>query len=70
MPSENFQNSNRNAGPVHIVTQEFNERARRCYGRIFPHQQRHRRVGWQDGRLWDEMYFDITEEEFDDLERV
>ena len=49
---------------VHIVTQEFNERARRCYGRIFPHQQRHRRVGWHDGRLWDQMYFDITEEEF------
>jgi len=49
---------------VHIRTAEFNERARRCYGRIFPHQQRHRQWAWQDGRFWDEVYFDITEEEF------
>jgi RimJ/RimL family protein N-acetyltransferase len=53
---------------VHIVTAEFNERARRCYGRIFPNQQRHRQWVWQDGRFWDEVYFDITEEEFRALE--
>ena len=49
---------------VHIRTAEFNERARRCYGRIFPHQQRRRQWVWEDGRFWDEVYFDITAEEF------
>ena len=53
---------------VHIVTAEFNERARRCYGRIFPHEQRHRRWAWHEDRFWDEVYFDIVEEEFDALE--
>ena len=53
---------------VHIVTADFNERARRCYGRIFPHEQRHRDGGWQDGRFWDEIYYDILAEEFDGLE--
>ena len=49
---------------VHIFTSEFNERARRCYAAIFPHEQRHRECVWEDGRFWDEIYFDITEEEF------
>ena len=55
---------------VHILTAEFNERARRCYGKIFPHQQVHREQVWEEGRFWDEIYFDITEEEFDALERA
>ncbi len=55
---------------VHIVTAEFNERARRCYEKIFPHEQRHRQWVWEEGRFWDEVYFDITEEEFDALERA
>jgi len=50
---------------VHVETAEFNERARRCYGSIFPHEQRHRQWVWEDGRFWDEIYFDVTEEEFD-----
>ena len=54
---------------VHIRTAEFNERARRCYEAIFPHQQRHRQWVWEDGRFWDEIYFDITEEEFDGSEK-
>ena len=49
---------------VHIRTAEFNERARRCYGRLFPFEQRHRQWVWEEGRFWDEIYFDITEEEF------
>ena len=53
---------------VHIRTAEFNERARRCYGRIFPHEARHRQWVWEEGRFWDEI-FDITEEEFDARER-
>lgn len=55
---------------VHILTAEFNERARRCYEAIFPHQQRHRQWVWEEGRFWDEIYFDITEEEFDALDRA
>jgi len=53
---------------VYIVTAAYNERARRCYGRIFPHGQVHRDGVWDDGRFWDEIYFDITEEEFAALE--
>ncbi len=53
---------------AHIVTAEFNERARRCYGRLFPFEQRRRQRVWEDGRFWDEIYFDITEEEFDALD--
>ena len=53
---------------VHIRTVEFNERARRCYAAIFPHQQRHRQWVWEESRFWDEIYFDITEEEFEKLE--
>ena len=55
---------------VHITTSEFNERARRCYGRIFPYEGRYRQWVWEDGRFWDLVYFDITEEEFDALERA
>ena len=53
-----------NMHQVHVETAEFNERARRCYGSIFPHEQRHREWVWEDGRFWDGIYFDITEEEF------
>ena len=53
-----------NMHQVHVETAEFNERARRCYGSIFPHDQRHRQWAWEEGRFWDEIYFDITEEEF------
>ena len=53
-----------NMHQVHISTAEFNERARRCYGAIFPHEQRHRQWSSSEGRFWDEIYFDITEEEF------
>ena len=48
---------------AHIRTAEFNERARRCYAKIFPHQQMHRQWVWEGDRFWDEIYFDITEEE-------
>jgi len=54
-----------NMHQVHVETAEFNERARRCYRAIFPHEQRHRQWVWEGGRFWDEIYFDITEEEFD-----
>ncbi len=57
-----------NMHTVYIRATEFNERARRCYGRIFPHQVRHRESEWEDGRFWDEIYFDITEEEFEALD--
>ncbi len=53
---------------VHIRTVEYNERARRCYGALFPHQQRHRHRTWETGRFWDEIYFDITEEEFNAID--
>ncbi len=55
---------------AHVRTAEFNERARRCYEKIFPHQQRHRQWVWEEGRFWDEIYFDITEEEFDAIDRA
>ena len=54
-----------NMHQVHVETAEFNERARRCYAAIFPHEQRHRQWVWEEGRFWDGIYFDITEEEFD-----
>ena len=53
-----------NMHQVHIVTTEFNERARACYAKLFPRQQVHREQVWADGRFWDEIYFDITEEEW------
>ena len=49
---------------VNIRTAEFNERARHTYAKIFPNEQRHREWVWEDGRFWDEVYFDITEEEW------
>lgn len=56
---------------VRIVTDVYNERAQRCYGRIFPHRAVHRdRVWeWQEGRFWDQIYFDILEDEFAGLEK-
>ncbi len=53
-----------NMHQVHIRTAEFNERARACYAKLFPGQQVHREWVWQDGRFWDEIYFDVTEEEW------
>ena len=57
---------------VRIVTSAYNERAQRCYGRIFPHRAVHRDRAWepQEGRFWDEIYFDILEEEFAALEQA
>ena len=49
---------------VHIRTAEFNERARACYAKLFPGQQVHREWVWEDGRSWDEIYFDVTEKEW------
>ncbi len=49
---------------VHIRTAEFNERARACYAKLFPGQQVHREWVWEDGRFWDEIYFDVTEVEW------
>ncbi len=49
---------------VHVRTAEFNERARHTYGKIFPNEQRHREWVWSVDRFWDEVYFDITEEEW------
>ncbi len=47
-----------------IRTAEFNERARHTYAKIFPHEMRHRECVWMNDRFWDEVYFDITEEEW------
>ncbi len=49
---------------VHVRTVEFNERARNCYAKSFPNMQVHREHQWEDGRFWDEIYFDVTEEEW------
>ncbi len=49
---------------VHVRTAEFNERARHTYAKIFPNEQRHREWVWSDDRFWDEIYFDITEQEW------
>ncbi|MCH7699203.1 MAG: GNAT family N-acetyltransferase [Chloroflexi bacterium] len=49
---------------VSIRTAEFNERACHTYAKIFPHEMRHRECVWSDDRFWDEVYFDITEEEW------
>lgn len=49
---------------VHVRTAEFNERARHVYGKLFPNETRHREWVWADDRFWDEVYFDITEEEW------
>ena len=49
---------------VQIRTAEFNERARHTYAKLFPNEQRHRECVWEDGRFWDEIYFDVTEEEW------
>jgi RimJ/RimL family protein N-acetyltransferase len=55
-----------NMHQVFIHTAEFNERARRCYGKIFPHAARHRECEWQpaDERFYDQIFFDILEDEF------
>ena len=53
-----------NMHQVHIRTAEFNERVRACYAKLFPGQQVHRQWVWEDGRFWDEIYFDVTEEEW------
>lgn len=55
-----------NMHQVYIRSIEYNERARRCYGRILPHEARHRegQWSWEDGRFWDQLYWDITEEEW------
>jgi RimJ/RimL family protein N-acetyltransferase len=57
-----------NMHQVYIHTIEYNERARRCYSRIFPHEARHREGEWQDGHFYDQVYFDILEDEFAALE--
>ena len=49
---------------VHIRTAVFNERARACYAKVFPSHQVHREWVWEDGRFWDEIYFDVTEDEW------
>ena len=55
---------------VRIVTASYNERAQRCYRRIFPHRQVHRERQWfwEDGKFYDQIYFDILEDEFAALE--
>lgn len=53
---------------VFIHTIEYNQRARRCYERIFPHEARHREGEWQDGKFYDQIYYDILEDEFAALE--
>ena len=53
-----------NMHQVHVRTAEFNERARHTYAKIFPNETRHRDWVWSDDRFWDEVYFDITEEEW------
>lgn len=55
---------------VRISTAAYNERAERCYGRIFPHRAIHRDRAWlwEDGRFYDQVYFDILEDEFAALE--
>ena len=49
---------------VHVRMGGFNERARHTYAKTLPNEQLHREWVWSDDRFWDEVYSDITDEEW------